>query len=166
MMCSFVISSEYAHVQVAKHFPVEGNLLSLAHSISKFTAILNVHVSRTKRAVTLISLNIAAKRASCISLCFAILTFYEERICNLHLLYNPTLFIVDCLWTPALMWICCFCPVNLSISTRRAFLVYICLNDSTKHFSVFCWSFISNSNLLSLSFAFLLVFRLRNKAID
>ena len=166
MMCPLVIGSEYAHVQVAKHFPVEGNLLSLLHSISKFTAILNVHVSRTKRAVTLISLNIAAKRASCISLCFAILTFYEERICNLHLLYNPTLFIVDCLWTPALMWICCFCPVNLSISIRRACLVYICLNDSTKHFSVFCWSFISNSNLLSLSFAFLLVFRLRNKAID
>ena len=138
MMCPFVISSEYAHVQVAKHFPVEGNLLSLLHSISKFTAILNVHVSRTKRAVPLISLNIAAKRASCISLCFAILTFYEERICNLHLLYNPTLFIVDCLWTPALMWICCFCPVNLSISTRRACLVYICLNDRTKllHFSV------------------------------
>ena len=139
MICPFVISSEYAHVQVAKHFPVEGNLLSLAHSISKFTAILNVHVSRTKRAVPLISLNIAAKRASCISLCFAILTFYEERICNLHLLYNPTLLIIDCcLWTPALMWICCLLSVNLSISTRRACLVYICLNDRTKlsHFSV------------------------------
>ena len=117
-MCSFVISSEYAH------FPEEGILLSLVHSISKFTAILNVHVSRTKRAVPLISLNIAAKRASCISLCFAILTFYEERICNLHLLYNPTLFIVDCLWTPALMWI--LFSVNLSILTRRACLVYIC----------------------------------------
>ena len=133
MMCSFVISSEYAH------FPEEGILLSLVHSISKFTAILNVHVSRTKRAVPLISLNIAAKRASCISLCFAILTFYEERICNLHLLYNTTLLIVDCcLWTPALMWICCFCSANLSISTRRACLVYICFNDRTKlsHFSV------------------------------
>ena len=138
MICPFVISSEYAHVQVAKHFPKEGNLLSLVHSISKFIAILNVHVSRTKRAVPLISLNIAAKRASCISLCFAILTFYEERICNLHLLYNPTLFNVDCLWTPALMWICCFFPVNLSISTKRACLVYICLNDRTKlsHLSV------------------------------
>ena len=139
MICPFVISSEYAHVQVAKHFPKEGNLLSLVHSISKFTAILNVHVSRTKRAVPLISLNIAAKRASCISLCFAILTFYEERICNLHLLYNPTLLIIDCcLWTPALMWICCLLSVNLSISTRRACLVYICLNDRTKlsHFSV------------------------------
>ena len=148
-MCPFVISSEYAHVQVAKHFPVEGNLLSLAHSISKFTAILNVHVSRTKRAVPLISLNIAAKRASCISLCFAILTFYEERICNLHLLYNPTLFNVDCLWTPALMWICCLF-FSQFVNFNQKSLLSLYLTRQNCHIWVFCWSFSSNFNLLSL----------------
>ena len=151
-MCPFVISSEYAHVQVAKHFPVEGNLLSLVHSISKFTAILNVHVSRTKRAVPLISLNIAAKRASCISLCFAILTFYEERICNLHLLYNPTLLTVDCcLWTPALMWIYCLFSSQFANFNQKSLLSLYLFEWQDKQF---CWSFISIFNLLSNNLSF------------